>query len=99
MTVTPNGEHFVKPEVQLGVLPEILQVGRAAWSARQACVVRKNSAQGTILPAQELLAARKRAKADMATAEDPFLKAVYNGRQMALKVRTLLHSGCSLPCS
>ncbi|KAL4435029.1 hypothetical protein ABPG77_003854 [Micractinium sp. CCAP 211/92] len=35
---------------------------------------------------QELLAARKRAKKDMATATDPFLRAVYNGRQLALKV-------------
>nr|BAE48221.1 DNA polymerase delta subunit [Chlorella sorokiniana] len=35
---------------------------------------------------QELLTARKRAKKDMETATDPFLRAVYNGRQLALKV-------------
>lgn len=34
----------------------------------------------------ELLSARKRAKKDMEAAEDPFLKAVYNGRQLALKI-------------
>lgn len=34
----------------------------------------------------ELLAARKRAKQDMAKAEDPMEKAVQNGRQLALKV-------------
>ena len=35
---------------------------------------------------EELLAARKRAKADMAKATDPFVIAVQNGRQLALKV-------------
>ena len=35
----------------------------------------------------ELLAARKRAKKDMALATDPMEKAVQNGRQLALKVR------------
>ena len=34
----------------------------------------------------ELLAARKRAKRDMALATDPMEKAVQNGRQMALKI-------------
>lgn len=34
----------------------------------------------------ELLAARKRAKKDMAAATDPYEKAVQNGRQLALKV-------------
>lgn len=56
---TPNGDTFVKSELQTGLLPEILT---------------------------ELLTARKRAKKDMESATDPFLKAVYNGRQMALKV-------------
>jgi DNA polymerase delta subunit 1 len=35
---------------------------------------------------RELLSARKRAKKDMEAAADPFLRAVFNGRQMALKV-------------
>lgn len=35
---------------------------------------------------EELLSARKRAKADMKKATDPFVKAVQNGRQLALKV-------------
>uniref|UniRef100_A0A1D1ZQR0 DNA polymerase n=1 Tax=Auxenochlorella protothecoides TaxID=3075 RepID=A0A1D1ZQR0_AUXPR len=56
---SPSGERFVKPELQAGVLPEILR---------------------------ELLSARKRARADMASATDPFLKAVFNGRQLALKI-------------
>lgn len=34
----------------------------------------------------ELLAARKRAKKDMAAATDPMMKAVQNGRQLALKI-------------
>jgi DNA polymerase delta subunit 1 len=34
----------------------------------------------------ELLAARKRAKKDMAAATDPMEKAVQNGRQLALKI-------------
>uniref|UniRef100_A0A0D9XPV7 DNA polymerase n=1 Tax=Leersia perrieri TaxID=77586 RepID=A0A0D9XPV7_9ORYZ len=56
---TPSGETFVKPEVQKGILPEILE---------------------------ELLAARKRAKADLKEAKDPFERAVLDGRQLALKV-------------
>lgn len=56
---TPNGDRFVKPHMQCGLLPEILR---------------------------ELLAARKRARVDMGKAEDPFLKAVLNGRQLALKI-------------
>lgn len=49
--------------------------------------VRKGVKQG-ILPVilEELLAARKRAKADMKAATDPMVKAVQNGRQLALKV-------------
>lgn len=35
---------------------------------------------------EELLAARKRAKNDMAKASDPFVIAVQNGRQLALKI-------------
>ncbi|TYH35165.1 hypothetical protein ES332_D13G174600v1 [Gossypium tomentosum] len=56
---TPSGETFVKPELQKGILPEILE---------------------------ELLAARKRAKADLKEAKDPLEKAVLDGRQLALKV-------------
>jgi len=56
---TPSGEIFVKPELQKGILPEILE---------------------------ELLAARKRAKADLKEAKDPLERAVLDGRQLALKV-------------
>ncbi|PSC71316.1 DNA polymerase delta catalytic subunit [Micractinium conductrix] len=59
VTVSPNGDHFVKPSMAKGLLPEILD---------------------------ELLTARKTARKEMATVSDPFLKAVYNGRQVALKV-------------
>ncbi|KAF0894590.1 hypothetical protein E2562_001890 [Oryza meyeriana var. granulata] len=55
----PSGETFVKPELQKGILPEILE---------------------------ELLAARKRAKADLKEAKDPFERAVLDGRQLALKI-------------
>lgn len=48
----------------------------------------KASVQQGLLPEilQELLAARKRAKKDMAKATDPMEKAVLNGRQLALKI-------------
>ena len=49
--------------------------------------VRSSTKKG-ILPQilDELLAARKRAKKDMALATDPMEKAVQNGRQLALKI-------------
>ncbi|XVF03922.1 hypothetical protein REPUB_Repub05bG0035300 [Reevesia pubescens] len=56
---TPSGETFVKPNLQKGILPEILE---------------------------ELLTARKRAKADLKEAKDPLEKAVLDGRQLALKI-------------
>eukprot|EP01138_Halocafeteria_seosinensis_P001695 gb/GECG01001738.1/.p1 GENE.gb/GECG01001738.1/~~gb/GECG01001738.1/.p1 ORF type:complete len:1129 (+),score=127.59 gb/GECG01001738.1/:1-3387(+) len=48
----------------------------------------KKSVKKGVLPEilEELLSARKRAKKDMAAAEDPMVKAVQNGRQLALKV-------------
>jgi len=48
----------------------------------------KASRQKGILPEilEELLGARKRAKADLKAATDPFAKAVLDGRQLALKV-------------
>ena len=50
--------------------------------------VRAHASKG-ILPEilEELLGARKRAKADLKVATDPFLRAVLDGRQLALKVR------------
>ena len=49
--------------------------------------VKPHLAKG-ILPEilEELLGARKRAKADLKLATDPFMKAVLDGRQLALKV-------------
>ncbi|KAJ4831435.1 DNA polymerase delta catalytic subunit [Turnera subulata] len=48
----------------------------------------KSNLQKGILPEilEELLAARKRAKADLKEAKDPFEKAVLDGRQLALKI-------------
>lgn len=48
----------------------------------------KASVRKGLLPQilQELLAARKRAKADLKAATDPFERAVLDGRQLALKV-------------
>lgn len=59
ITKTPNGDTFVKPHIQKGILPLILE---------------------------ELIAARKRAKLELAKASDPFEKAVLDGRQLALKI-------------
>jgi len=49
--------------------------------------VKKETRRG-LLPMilEELLAARKRAKKEMAAAEDPLTKSVLNGRQLALKI-------------
>lgn len=49
--------------------------------------VKAHTSKG-ILPEilEELLGARKRAKADLKVATDPFLRAVLDGRQLALKV-------------
>eukprot|EP01062_Namystynia_karyoxenos_P069723 TRINITY_DN65187_c0_g1_i1.p1 TRINITY_DN65187_c0_g1~~TRINITY_DN65187_c0_g1_i1.p1 ORF type:complete len:1051 (+),score=390.01 TRINITY_DN65187_c0_g1_i1:107-3259(+) len=51
------------------------------------CFMKRERFQG-ILPEilRELLAERKKAKKAMAQAEDPMEKAVYNGRQLALKI-------------
>lgn len=48
----------------------------------------KSNLQKGILPEilEELLAARKRAKADLKEANDPLVKAVLDGRQLALKI-------------
>ena len=48
--------------------------------------------QKGILPEilEELLSARKRAKTDLKAATNPFMKAVLDGRQLALKVGSLL---------
>jgi len=49
----------------------------------------------------DLISARKRAKADLKKETDPFKKAVLDGRQLALKVRDLhlLHPGGLKPPS
>lgn len=51
------------------------------------CFVREHVRKG-ILPIilEELISARKKAKLDCEKATDPFLKRVFNGRQLALKV-------------
>ena len=49
----------------------------------------KASKRKGLLPAilEDLIAARKRAKADLKKEKDPFRRAVLDGRQLALKVR------------
>jgi len=42
---------------------------------------------------EDLIAARKRAKADLKKETDPFKRAVLDGRQLALKVRSALLGG------
>ena len=64
-----------------------LPAGAAERSPSGHVFVRADTKKG-ILPQilDELLAARKRAKKDMAAATDPMEKAVQNGRQLALKI-------------
>jgi DNA polymerase delta subunit 1 len=64
-----------------------LPAGAAERSPSGHVFVRSDTKKG-ILPQilDELLAARKRAKKDMAAATDPMEKAVQNGRQLALKI-------------
>ena len=59
VTLTPNGDYFVKSSQRPGLLPLILT---------------------------ELLTKRKAAKKLLKAEKDPFKKAVYDGRQLALKV-------------
>lgn len=61
------------------------------------CFVRPSRCKG-LLPEilEELLGARKRAKTDLKAATDPFMKAVLDGRQLALKVKHT--SKCSFVC-
>jgi DNA polymerase delta subunit 1 len=51
------------------------------------CFVKSSKRQG-LLPTvlQDLLGARKKAKADLKKETDPFRRAVLDGRQLALKV-------------
>ena len=55
------------------------------------CFVRSSKCKG-LLPEilEELLGARKRAKTDLKAATDPFMKAVLDGRQLALKASCLI---------
>lgn len=49
--------------------------------------VRQSVKKGLLpLILEELISARKRAKKDLESATDPFVRAVYDGRQLALKV-------------
>ena len=52
----------------------------------------KRSKRRGLLPTilDDLISARKRAKADLKKETDPFKKAVLDGRQLALKVRELV---------
>jgi len=43
---------------------------------------------------EDLISARKRAKADLKKESDPFKRAVLDGRQLALKVKILFVSDC-----
>lgn len=58
------------------------------------CFVKSSVVKG-VLPEilDELLSARRRAKKDMKATKDPFVKAVLNGRQLALKVCVCVGSG------
>ncbi len=64
------------------------------------CFVRANKCKG-LLPdiLEELLGARKRAKADLKAATDPFMKAVLDGRQLALKVAPQMIFAAAFACT
>ena len=87
MIRTPSGDTFVRaPEDK----PDAPSGGTSARARRTKGILPE------IL--EELLAARKRAKADLKAATDPFVKAVLDGRQLALKARplSLLLTACVL---
>ncbi|PKA57109.1 DNA polymerase delta catalytic subunit [Apostasia shenzhenica] len=79
---SPSGDTFVKPELQKAYAWLNLLLNLPGCSNFQSSYI-----QG-ILPEilEELLAARKRAKADLKEAKDPFERAVLDGRQLALKI-------------
>lgn len=72
------------------VLPEDLkdmQPEQVSKTPSGAYFVRQEVKKGILSKILEgLLSARKQAKKDLAAAKDPFLKAVLNGRQLALKI-------------
>ena len=78
---SPSGHMFVKATTRKGAFIHAMFI--TFWFTNLYELVLAG-----ILPQilDELLAARKRAKKDMALATDPMEKAVQNGRQMALKV-------------
>ncbi|CAL5368804.1 unnamed protein product [Camellia sinensis] len=72
---TPSGETFVKPNLQKGILPEILEELLTARKRAKADL--KNKGEGAILDAEDDC---------LAEAKDPLVKAVLDGRQLALKI-------------
>merc|ERR1740121_572052 len=74
---------LLRPEQVSSIDPE--QVTKAPITG---CSFIKRETRRGLLPMilEELLAARKRAKKEMAVAEDPLTKSVLNGRQLALKI-------------
>merc|ERR1712048_716553 len=73
---------LVPPDKMATVDPEIVTVTPSG------CKFVLSSTQKGLLPMilEELLTARKKAKKEMAAAEDPLKKMVLNGRQLALKI-------------
>ena len=93
VTKTPSGEYFVKAHRQKGILPEILE---ELLAARKRCahwvhggghaIGAPSSPTGPTSPDWLVVHFVRRAKADLKAATDPFVKAVLDGRQIALKV-------------
>ena len=86
--MTPYRDTFVSHKVHL-VVYRVHEVPKEDVTKTPSgdTFVRAHKVKG-ILPEilEELLVARKRAKKDLAAATDPFVAAVMNGRQLALKV-------------
>lgn len=83
---TPNNGKSRGIEAQL--------IKRLSFLAPQLDFFVKSSKRQGLLPTvlQDLLGARKRAKADLKKETDPFKRAVLDGRQLALKVSRAAHS-------
>lgn len=81
------------PRCSTLVAPEDVRSGRIPAEAYEKTpdeeiYFARSTTQKGVLPLilEELLSARKRAKKDMESSDDPFVKAVQNGRQLALKI-------------
>lgn len=84
LTNLARPDFFVKKHVRRGLLPEIL----SELLEVLLFILLRSCPRGL---SRETAQARKLAKKQMAEAKDPFVQAVLNGRQLAIKVRPFVH--------